>query len=415
MIQTRRIVPALAVFLSVLGSVVWAQPAPKTAVKPKLEDLDGAGLAALVKGFLDNKSNRTSFPAEKEVSDAGITFEYPKKFNYNKADKTLTITRAKDAPAINDTKMTTAIGVVLLESLVQADAISDKPYFDPWWKSLKVTFKTEDGPMPDPKPKDPVVTTPCPPTGTVTYSVVTTSHGCCLSLCCWGKKPSYVTSHTVVTISQPTPYATTAAGCGTVAQATPFQTFAPAVVTQPTPAATVVTTSVAIPSASIAVSSVPAVPTTSAVVAPPSPALEVVVAKRRPVVPKEELLRGKDREQAINLYSRGACCYIDGDYEQALAYLEAATTLNDKDARFWYFLSLTQLQLNQSVAAREAATIGAALEFLDPEQKRPVGLSLERIQGTLRKQLQEASTKFTDVASATACLAKKSSLATAAK
>jgi hypothetical protein len=99
---------------------------------------------------------------------------------------------------------------------------------------------------------------------------------------------------------------------------------------------------------------------------------------------------GLTSRDASDLYYKGVGLYWQRSYASALEYLEAATSLADEDARFWYYRTLTELALGNQQAARSSLERAVALHRQGKPRPDVIGRALERIQGPTRTMFREA-------------------------
>jgi hypothetical protein len=95
-------------------------------------------------------------------------------------------------------------------------------------------------------------------------------------------------------------------------------------------------------------------------------------------------------EEAVlgQLYGNGVHAYFAGDYAKAYDQLAAAVDGGSRDPRVFYFRGFSYLQLGREQEALQDFQHGAKLESKDMNRTYNVARSLERIQGSLRKQLE---------------------------
>ena len=98
------------------------------------------------------------------------------------------------------------------------------------------------------------------------------------------------------------------------------------------------------------------------------------------------LAEGQDRI-VRELYGQGVHAYFAGDSETALVRLNSAIEQGNRDARCYYFRGLAHDMLGNSESAQSDFQTGALREAQNPNAS-PIGRSLERIQGTIRLQLE---------------------------
>ncbi|MFO0843072.1 MAG: hypothetical protein U0797_11865 [Gemmataceae bacterium] len=101
-------------------------------------------------------------------------------------------------------------------------------------------------------------------------------------------------------------------------------------------------------------------------------------------------LRGLAAKDAEPMFWKGYRLYWDGQHAEALPLFEAATQLQDQDARFWYFRSLTEAALGQAKKAEESARQGADLQLRGLPSQGAISQALERVQGEPRATLRRA-------------------------
>ncbi len=93
------------------------------------------------------------------------------------------------------------------------------------------------------------------------------------------------------------------------------------------------------------------------------------------------------QDRAARDYNAGVSAYQSKSFTKALAALESAVKLNPADARYWYYLGLTQWELGRTTEAPVAFKKGFDLETRNKPNAAMVGEALERIQGNARKEL----------------------------
>lgn len=93
------------------------------------------------------------------------------------------------------------------------------------------------------------------------------------------------------------------------------------------------------------------------------------------------------QDRAARDYNAGVSAYQSKSFTQALASLESAVKLNPADARYWYYLGLTQWELGKTTDAPVAFKKGYDLEIRGKPNAALVGDALERIQGNARREL----------------------------
>jgi hypothetical protein len=101
-------------------------------------------------------------------------------------------------------------------------------------------------------------------------------------------------------------------------------------------------------------------------------------------------LRGLTAKDAERLFWLGCKHYWQGDLEEALAYVEAATELFEDDARFWYYRALSESALGQEKRADESLRRAVELHLRGLPAASAISQALERVQGEPRMRLREA-------------------------
>jgi len=94
---------------------------------------------------------------------------------------------------------------------------------------------------------------------------------------------------------------------------------------------------------------------------------------------------------AGQLFDRGFAAYWSGDVATAENFCRQAIQLNDRDPRAWYYLGLSLA--SQGRGDESASSLGTAAQLhatLSDQSSKAVSRALERLQGTLRQQLQTA-------------------------
>src|SRR5439155_1134266 len=93
-------------------------------------------------------------------------------------------------------------------------------------------------------------------------------------------------------------------------------------------------------------------------------------------------------------FGEGIHHYWAKQYPQAEAQFNQAVKYYDKDARYWYYLGLAQLQQKTKLkrdysleSFDQGARLEAKMSASNPDAVREINASLERIQGELRQYL----------------------------
>lgn len=107
-------------------------------------------------------------------------------------------------------------------------------------------------------------------------------------------------------------------------------------------------------------------------------------------------LNGVSSAQTSNdvqaLYGNGVHAYFAGSQQKAFQLFSQVIATDSKDPRPYYFRAMTLGKMGRSEEAIADMQIGAAFEAEDIGNTYPVDRSLERVQGTWRKKLQQYRT-----------------------
>lgn len=98
-------------------------------------------------------------------------------------------------------------------------------------------------------------------------------------------------------------------------------------------------------------------------------------------------------KDAPDLFWRGYRAYYRGDVHVALEHFKAATKLADDDARYWYYLALSERAFGNEEAAEKAVRRAVQLQAEAKPSPDDVALTLERVQGEPRAWLSKAARK----------------------
>ncbi|MFO0879068.1 MAG: hypothetical protein U0840_17125 [Gemmataceae bacterium] len=101
-------------------------------------------------------------------------------------------------------------------------------------------------------------------------------------------------------------------------------------------------------------------------------------------------LRGMTAKDAEPLFWKGYRFFWENKMVEAQAQFEAATSLFENDARFWYFRSLAESALGLTTAADTSLAQAVELHRRGLPQAELISKSLERVQGEPRMRLREA-------------------------
>jgi TolA-binding protein len=94
--------------------------------------------------------------------------------------------------------------------------------------------------------------------------------------------------------------------------------------------------------------------------------------------------------EAEKFYADGLNFYFDRDYAAAERAFATAVENDSQDARYYYFLGLARLALNDRRRALEDLDQGAMLEAMNKPAPAVVSAALERVQGPVRRVLNDA-------------------------
>jgi tetratricopeptide (TPR) repeat protein len=124
----------------------------------------------------------------------------------------------------------------------------------------------------------------------------------------------------------------------------------------------------------------------------PAGVAAIPVRTSTPVPPPPIDLTGKGRKDAERYYGEGFHLYFQRQYGEALRHFEAAATLSNGDARYFYFRGLSELALDDHAAADRSFDHAARIEYSGNRQTLQVAVALERIQGPARRILEKHRT-----------------------
>ncbi|MBN9121206.1 MAG: tetratricopeptide repeat protein [Planctomycetes bacterium] len=102
--------------------------------------------------------------------------------------------------------------------------------------------------------------------------------------------------------------------------------------------------------------------------------------------PRAISIAGLKPEDADGLFAAGSRQYLRGEYAEALENLTAGVALDPKDARIWYFKSMTEAAAGDVTAARLSAARGAVARRL-PGQEAAVKDALKAVDEVQRTAL----------------------------
>jgi hypothetical protein len=116
------------------------------------------------------------------------------------------------------------------------------------------------------------------------------------------------------------------------------------------------------------------------------------LVRNHPRLKRPDTLRVPNPLDAEKNYAAGLNFYFDRNYPAAEKAFEAAVENDSQDARYFYFLGLSRLAQNKR-EAYEDLDQGASLEAQNRPPSAVVSVALERIQGPLRRIVNEARTR----------------------
>jgi hypothetical protein len=111
-----------------------------------------------------------------------------------------------------------------------------------------------------------------------------------------------------------------------------------------------------------------------------------------PALKRPDSLRVPNVLEAESQYATGVRYYFCRDYAESEKHLLEAIRLNGGDARYYYFLGLSRL-MQGNREAYEDFNRGALLEKDNRPGRAIVSQALERVQGEVRKIVNEAREK----------------------
>jgi len=142
------------------------------------------------------------------------------------------------------------------------------------------------------------------------------------------------------------------------------------------------------------------------VVSGPAWPAAVAVRPAAPAVTREQLLARADRPAPAVLYDEGFNAYWARNPDQAYEYLTAAAEAGSDDPRVWTYIALAELARGNSSGAATASAYASALEQTGGDS-RSVAVALERVQGSLRAELDRMRSLVADESSVRRALAAK--------
>jgi hypothetical protein len=110
-------------------------------------------------------------------------------------------------------------------------------------------------------------------------------------------------------------------------------------------------------------------------------------AKGQPTARPPRSLAASNPLLAEAHYAAGLRAYFDGRFADAQASFAGAAQADDQDARYFYFLGLSRLALDNRADANANFEEGARLERENRPGRKAVSTALERVQGTARQAL----------------------------
>lgn len=107
--------------------------------------------------------------------------------------------------------------------------------------------------------------------------------------------------------------------------------------------------------------------------------------------------RPRDRELGSLFFGEAYHAFWQGDYAAALRLLETALQADDQDARVWYYKGLAELRIGQNEASYQSLAVAIRLHRANTVESSSVNKSLERVQGSLRMELEAARVRAVTV------------------
>ncbi len=95
-----------------------------------------------------------------------------------------------------------------------------------------------------------------------------------------------------------------------------------------------------------------------------------------------------DSAAVRDTYGRGVHAFFAGRLQQSEQLFSQVVAAGSQDPRVYYFRAMARLRLGQRVEAEQDMRLGASLEAENPGSQYVVGRSLERVQGTGRRVLE---------------------------
>jgi hypothetical protein len=119
----------------------------------------------------------------------------------------------------------------------------------------------------------------------------------------------------------------------------------------------------------------------------------VDLVNRNPALRRPETRTVQDPLAGERHYAAGLNFYFARNYTDAEKEFLGAVENDNADARYFYFLGLSRLAQRKRAEAMEDFDAGARLERLGRPDRASVSSALERIQGPMRRALNEARTR----------------------
>ena len=110
-----------------------------------------------------------------------------------------------------------------------------------------------------------------------------------------------------------------------------------------------------------------------------------VATSRRPARASRE----SDAADAVKAFGAGYDLYWTGHPAEALAAFQAAVDLSRDDARFWYFKGLAESALGDTQSAEASIWQAARFQKQNLPDARSIGMALVRVQGPTRQYINE--------------------------
>ncbi len=103
-----------------------------------------------------------------------------------------------------------------------------------------------------------------------------------------------------------------------------------------------------------------------------------------------KLASAEERQLAAQLFGEAYHAFWQDDYRKSLDQIDVALGIHAGDARLWYYKGLAELRLGSRAAATASLAEAVRLHSLNSPERKQIDAALQRVQGTLRAELQRA-------------------------